>query len=302
MMKVTEVRPYLYRISLPQGMRGFQTFIGAWFFDGEYKFLVDVGPKASFEVLMEGLRVLDVTRLDFVFLTHIHIDHAGAAGCLARHFPETQMICHRSGVKHLIDPRKLWEGRKKILGPLALHYGEIDPVPEKNLLASEQFCQSGFRIINTPGHAAHHISLSHGDYLFAGEAGGVFLDLGNTFYLRPATPVKFVLEEAVGSIDRLLEDGGREICYAHSGIHPDAKSMLRRYRNQLYLWKDVVAGQMKQSKGENLLDRCVGALLEEDESLLLLEDLIEEDKERELYFIRNSIQGFIEYLSASQQS
>ena len=277
-MNMIEVRPRLYRIPLPQEMKGFQKFIGSWVFDGDTKFLVDVGPRASFEKLMEGLKALNMKRLDFAFLTHIHIDHAGATGLLTRHFPETQVICHGSGVKHLVDPQKLWEGSKKILGDMALKYGEIEPVPEKNLLPSEQFNHSGFKVINTPGHAAHHISLVFGDTLFAGEAGGVFLDLGNQIYLRPATPVKFVLEEAVGSLDRLLEDGGREICYAHAGIHPDANKMLKRYKDQLYQWRDVIAEVMKNSKEESLMERCVSALIEEDEFLSLLEDFTEEDQ------------------------
>jgi glyoxylase-like metal-dependent hydrolase (beta-lactamase superfamily II) len=179
-----------------------------------------------------------------------------------------------------------------------LKYGEIEPVPEKNLVSSERFTQEGFKLIDTPGHAAHHISLVFGDYLFSGEAAGVFLDLGNQVYLRPATPVKFILEEAVGSVDRLLEDGGREICYAHAGMHPDAKKMLKRYKGQLYHWRDVIVEQMKNPKKESLMDRCVAALVKEDESLRFLDELTKEDRERELYFTRNSIQGFIEYLTS----
>jgi glyoxylase-like metal-dependent hydrolase (beta-lactamase superfamily II) len=295
-MEIIEVGPRLHRILLPQDVKGFQRFIGSWVYDGDVTFLVDVGPRASFEKLMEGLEALNIRRLDFVFLTHIHIDHAGATGLLTARYPMVKVICHESGIKHLIDPRKLWEGSKKVLGELAVKYGEIEPVPEKYLLAADRFNQDGFRLVNTPGHAAHHISLFFGDHLFVGEAGGIFIDLDHEIYLRPATPPRFILEEAVGSIDRLLEDGDRDICYGHSGIHPDAKKMLRLYKNQLYQWRDVIAEQMKDSREESLMERCISALTERDEFLRLMTRFNDDDKEREFYYIRNSIQGFIEYL------
>ncbi len=299
-MRITEPRPHLYRISLNQGMTGFENFIGSWVFDGDVKFLVDVGPKASLHQLVEGLRILKMERLDFVFLTHIHIDHAGGTGSFLNGFPEAKVICHPVGVKHLVDPQKLWEGSKKILGELAVMYGEIDPVPEDRIVSADEFNQEGFRVIKTPGHAAHHISVVHGNALFAGEAGGVFLELKDGIYLRPATPPKFILEEAVESIDTLLTVHVRDICYGHAGIHPDPKGMLTRYRAQLFLWKDVIAEQLKQGETDTLMDRCIEALLEKDELFGKLRQMGEEEKPREFYFIRNNILGYIEYLRASQ--
>lgn len=170
-MDIGEARPHLYLIRLEQEMKGFENCIGSWLFDGKYKFLVDVGPKASVGRLVEGLKALNIEKLDFIFLTHIHIDHAGATGALIRRYPETKVICHASGVKHLIDPRKLWEGSKKVLGEVALKYGEIDPVPRRNIVSSAEFKLEGFQLVETPGHAPHHISLAYKEYLFAGEGG-----------------------------------------------------------------------------------------------------------------------------------
>ncbi len=301
MMNITEVRPHLYLIGLEQKIEKFGPFIGSWVYDGEEKFLVDVGPKASVEQLLEGLKILGVQKLDFIFLTHIHIDHAGGTGILIDRFPESKVICHESGIHHLINPLKLWEGSKKVLGDLALKYGEIVPVAGEAILPPEKFSRNGFEVIKTPGHAAHHLSLVYKDYLFAGEAGGVYIDRGTGPYLRPATPPKFILEEAVGSIDKLLETKAREICYAHLGIHPDAKGMLRRYRNQLYLWKEVIAEQMASSKKDDLndlLERCIPVLLERDELFRPFRDLGEGDKARELYFVKNGIQGISEYVAS----
>ncbi len=297
-MNITEVRPHLYLIGLEQKIEKFGTFIGSWIYDGKEKFLVDAGPRASVDQLLEGLASLRIKKLDFILLTHIHIDHAGGTGVLVSRFPESKVICHESGIPHLINPRKLWEGSKKVLGDLALKYGEIEPVPEAHILSPDEFKKEGFQVIKTPGHAAHHMSFVYQDYLFAGEAGGVYIDLGRQIYLRPATPPKFILEEAVGSINKLLDVGAQEICYAHFGIHPDAKGMLRRYRSQLYLWRDVIAEQMRRSNGGDLFDRSMAVLLERDELVKPFKDLREGEKEREVYFIKNGIQGISEYIAS----
>jgi len=298
-MNPVEVQPHLYRIPLCRNIDGLEGFIGSWVFDGDVTFIVDAGPKTSLQYLLEGLRVLKIKRLDFVFLTHVHIDHAGATGSLIAHFPEVKVVCHPLGITHLMNPDKLWEGSKKVLGELALKYGEIDPVPEQNLLSSDEFKWKDIRIILTPGHAAHHLSVLHHHRLFAGEAGGTFLDFGDQFYLRPATAPRFILEETVGSLDRLLETQAQEIYYAHAGFHRDAKKMLKLYRKQLFLWRDVVADQLKQSDQKNLVDRCLSALLDQDELLRSLRLMEGEERDRESYFTRNSLMGFIDYLSPS---
>jgi glyoxylase-like metal-dependent hydrolase (beta-lactamase superfamily II) len=298
-MNIIEARPRLYLIGLEQEMEGSENSIGSWAYNGEYQFLVDVGPKASIEKLIESLKALKIKRLDFVFLTHIHLDHAGATGALVKHFPETKVICHKSAVKHLIDPRKLWEGSKKVLGEIALKYGGVDPVQEERIISSEEFKLGGFKLIETPGHATHHICLVFDKYLFVGEAGGVFRNLDSQIYLRPASPPGFKLNEAVGSVDRLLEFEEREICYAHFGIHSNAHEMLGRYKNQLLLWRDVIAGQLKQFKGEELIDRCTTALLMEDKLLEALKDFKEDEKKLEFCFLQKSIRGFLEYLGSS---
>jgi glyoxylase-like metal-dependent hydrolase (beta-lactamase superfamily II) len=295
-MTITEVRPRLYLIGLEQEIKNFGIFIGSWVYDGEEKFLVDVGPRASVEQLMEGLESLKIRKLDFIFLTHIHIDHAGGTGVLVKRFPQAKVICHESGIPHLIRPQKLWEGGKKALGELALKYGEIEPVPENRLLSPEGFKKEGFQIIKTPGHSPHHCALIYKGYLFAGDAGGVYIDLKDKSYLRPATPPRFMFEEAVESIDRLLEIDIREICYTHFGIHPDAKGMLRNYKNQLHLWRDVIAEQMKELGEQDVVERCIRVLLERDGLFKFFKDLTEEEKGRERYFIKTCIQGISEYI------
>lgn len=297
MTNIIEARPNLYLIELEQEAEGLRKCIGSWFFDGNYKFLVDVGPRASTGKLIEGLNAINIKKLDFIFLTHIHIDHAGGAGFLIKSFPEAKIICHSSGINHLIDPRKLWINSKKALGGIALKYGEIDPVFAENVVSSSEFHLDGFKIINTPGHALHHISMIYDQYLFAGEAAGFFRDLGDKIYLRPLTPPKFDLEQAIKSIERLLEVESRQICYAHFGINSDAKVMLNRHKDQLFLWSDVIAEQSKFLKGKDLIERCIPILLEKDELLKPLMNFSEAEKKIEFFFIKKNIEGFLENIN-----
>ncbi len=296
-MNIKKLRPDLYLISLKQEMRGFENVISSWFFDGRFKFLVDVGPKSSTDILLESLKGLNVERLDFIFLTHIHIDHAGAIGTLIKHFPETKVICHPFAVKHLIDPRRLWEGSKKVLGDIALKYGEMEPLDSKNIISSSDFITKDFILVETPGHASHHISIIHDNYLFSGEAGGVFRDLGNKIYIRPAAPPGFIWSEAIRSIDKLMEFGGREICYAHLGLHPDSREMLRLHKEQLYLWRDVIIEKLKHNDEKERLDRCIEILFKRDMVFKDFHELDEDEKEMESYFVKNSIRGLMENFS-----
>lgn len=296
-MNIKAIRPNLYLISLKQEMRGFENVISSWFFDGRFKFLVDVGPKSSTGILLDSLKRLNVKRLDFIFLTHIHIDHAGAIGTLIKNFPETKVICHPFAVRHLVDPRKLWDGSKKVLGDIALKYGEMEPLDSKNIISSSNFITGDFMLVETPGHASHHISIIHNNYLFTGEAGGVFRDLGGEIYMRPASPPGFIWDEAVRSINKLLEFESREICYAHLGIHFDSRKMLTLHKEQLYLWRDVIIEKLRYEEEIDRLDNYIEVLLKRDRVFKNFHELDENEKEMESYFVKNSIRGLMDNFS-----
>lgn len=288
----------LYLIDLQQDIEGFRNFIGSWVFMGDCTFLVDVGPAATEKKLLTSLKELGVERLDYILLTHIHLDHAGGIGELAASFPEAKVVCHERAVEHLINPKKLWEGTKKVLGEIAISYGEMKPVLKEKIVFSHEFEEEGFTAISTPGHAVHHVSYVYDKYLFAGEVGGVFLSLDGETYQRPATPPRFYLEEAIGSIDKLLNLGNREICFGHFGIHEDSKVILEKHRKQLFLWKEVIGDQMKKSSNDgDLVENAISKFLEVDESFMSFNRLDDDIKQRERYFIKNSIDGYVGYIN-----
>ncbi|MCK4536940.1 MAG: MBL fold metallo-hydrolase, partial [Desulfuromonadales bacterium] len=135
-------------------LEGFRKFISCWLYrDEAISFIVDPGPLSTIPHLVDALQKHGVKHLDYILLTHIHIDHAGGAGALFEHFPEARVICHPDGIRHMIEPEKLWQGSLKVLGTLAETFGEIIPVPKNRIGYDELIAESGLRCFLTPGHA-----------------------------------------------------------------------------------------------------------------------------------------------------
>ncbi len=288
--RITEVSKKLYLIALFPPIEGFDDFISVWLYNGSPSFIVDVGPAVTVSQLLTALEDLGVHGLDYVFLTHVHIDHAGGVSDFSAVFPETPVICHPAGIPYLIDPSILWEGSVKTLGNIAYAYEPIKPVLSDRLVNAEDFSPHSVVPILTPGHSPHHVSYQFQEYLFAGEAGGVFTP--ETGYLRPATPPRFFLETSVQSVDRLIERDSRFICYSHFGMSPNCREMLKKSRNQLFRWERIIGEEIGKYDQDDFLTNCMNRLLQEDPLLSGFSELNPEKRERERYFLKNSIRGF----------
>ena len=297
-MNIIQISPELYLISLDQELAGFKAFIGAWLYKGKKNILIDPGPGSTIPLLINALKQLEVKHLDLVMLTHIHIDHAGGVGDLSLHFPDTPVVCHKAGVRHMADPLRLWQGSLKILGEPARVYGEINPVNKDLLIDAAIFKDPDILIIPTPGHAVHHLSFVLDKYLFAGEAGGIFLNLSNSdFYLRPATPPRFFLETSIQSIDALLQTPHKHICYGHFGVTDKTPVILEQHKDQLLTWADIIKEQIKSCDPDNLTESCINVLVDHDPLMTGWHNFKDSILQRERYFMKNSVQWFIEYLS-----
>ena len=189
---VCRVDRNLYLIPLPQPIKGFNRFIGAWLVTGKRNILVDVGPSRSVEVLFSALDSLGIQKIDAIFLTHIHLDHAGGIGETVRHWPDAFVFCHARAIEHLAAPAALWQGSLRNIPDLAHVYGPVSPVPKDRLWDADKCFLSHIEVVETPGHASHHVSYCIDGNLFAGEAGGVcHSSAEGRFYMRPATPPTF---------------------------------------------------------------------------------------------------------------
>lgn len=289
----------LYLIDLPQEMPGFKRFLAAWLLvTPTTTYLVDPGPMASIPHLVQALEELGVQRLDYVLLTHVHLDHAGGTGRLLEHFPEAKVFAHPRGRPHLVAPQALWEASLKVMEELAPYYGRPRPLPQAHLVESVPYVE----VIETPGHASHHVCYRHRNILFVGEAAGVHRNVDG-LYLRPATPPRFFFEEAVASLDKLLHLNleGTLLCHGHYGANTKAREILTLHRAQLFLWREVAADLLGRAVDERAwFDLVRTTLLQRDPLLVRFPALPPDIKKREEYFLNNSLEGFRgDLLSAS---
>lgn len=301
--------PRLDLVDLDQpDLQGYRRFISCWLSHGEGPaFIVDPGPASTAQVLVDRLADLGVASLDFILLTHIHLDHGGATPLLLDAFPGARVVCQPKARGHLIEPSRLWEGSRAVLGDVAAVYGEPRPVSESALIGYDDLRAAGIEVIPTPGHAPHHISFLHAGTLFVGEAAGTFLDLEDgDWYLRPATPPRFFLETAVASLERLLalDPAPARLAFAHHGLlEGRTRQLLERSRQQHLEWVDTVRRVRRAHPGasfDDLAVRIADQLLANDPHLARRGDLPADIQIREQDFTRQTLRGMVQYVEADE--
>jgi len=282
-------------IEIKQDFKGFNAFFGSWLCQDEHTFVVDVGPANTAGRLIDSLASMGVEKVEYVLLTHIHIDHAGGLADLLEYYPMARVVCHEKAAKYLADPSKLWEGSLEVLGEIARLYGPPRPVPGEKVIPHTHTALEDLIVMETPGHAAHHLSFSYKNRLFVGEASGNYFVVAGKEYLRPATPPRFFLDVCLRSIDTLLALEDQPICFAHFGRAESSHRLLRMFRNQLMKWKEIIGEQMKKDDAD-LVKRCTETLLEKDPCLMAFDKMDPETQGRERRFMANAIMGFVGFL------
>jgi glyoxylase-like metal-dependent hydrolase (beta-lactamase superfamily II) len=193
--------------------------------------LVDPGPSSTLPALEAGLAAhgLDLGRVTHVLVTHIHLDHVGAAGTLARR--GTRVLVHPDGARHLFDPTRLLASAARLFGDrMEALWGEFLPVPAAQLDevpdgAEISIGELRFTALHTPGHARHHVAYLLDDTVFSGDVGGVRFP--GPFYLRlPFVPPETHFAEWAASLERIRASGARRIAATHFGIYDDAAAHL----------------------------------------------------------------------------
>lgn len=305
-MNTKEIIKGLTEIILPVPRGGFESFIIGWHIDDKTRgrsILMETGPASSVPQLIEDLKQMNAGEPDYLLYTHIHLDHSGGAGQFYQKFPGTKIIAPLKGRPHLVDPERLIQGSRENLGDLCDVYGMPIPLPEE-ALADSNIELDGLKIIDTPGHAPYHSSylydLDGVRILFPGEAAGCYFELPDgSVFMRPATPHKFFYETAMGSLQKLIDLGDADlICYPHSGCSRDPKGLLVMAKEQMAFWKDIISALPAGAGTED----GVKALLKHDPALAQIGKLPEKDREREAFFLRQSVDGYLGYVRRNAYS
>src|SRR5215217_1552734 len=201
--------------------------------------LVDPGPTASLETLVDGL---DGVIPRALMLTHIHLDHAGAAGVLCERIPELLVYVHESGAPHLADPSKLLESAARLYGDdMEQLWGEVAAVPEGRIRAlngGEEV--EGFKVAYTPGHASHHVSYLHVDTgdVYVGDTAGVRIP-PHEHTVAPTPPPDIDIEAWLDSLETIARWSPLALCLTHFGRVTDVGDQLLRVRAELLEHADM---------------------------------------------------------------
>ncbi len=191
--------------------------------------LVDPGPTSCLPALRAGLDALGARLADVaaVLLTHIHLDHAGVTGHLARELPDLEVFVHERGAKHMIDPARLLDSAKRLYGDqMDTLWGGFLPVPAGNvraLVGGERISvgQRSLDVAYTPGHASHHVSYfdASGGVAFVGDTCGVRL-ASSPFVVAPTPPPDIDLAAWDQSLRRILAWSPQTLFLTHFGPAP----------------------------------------------------------------------------------
>ena len=225
--------------------------------------LIETGTQPRVPLLIEGLAAtgLDPEQLDWLVVTHVHLDHAGGAGELMQHLRRPVLLTHTRGRRHMIDPSRLWESARIVYGSELLEHIFGRPVPVaaervRSVSDGERLDLGGreLRFLETEGHSRHHIcvadSASRG--LFSGDTAGIRYGdyLRNTptgaeeYILPTTTPNQFDPEALAATTRRLLREGFEVIFYTHFGASRQVRDNLERNASLATLWTELAGAAL----------------------------------------------------------
>ncbi|MEI8104265.1 MAG: MBL fold metallo-hydrolase [Actinomycetes bacterium] len=211
--------------------------------------LFDCGPSTTLPSLLNGLaaRGLSLTDVRHLFVSHIHLDHAGAAGGLVRLHPDLTVWVSAIGAPHMVDPSRLEASARRLYGdtfdPL---WGELAPVPEENIRLAEGDVV-GWEAFPAPGHASHHVCYFRDDTLLAGDACGIRPQPAR--YILPLSPPPDIDLEAWHATIRAVESRSpTRLALTHFGVVTDTADHLARLRAALDRWATSVRDGMEMDE------------------------------------------------------
>jgi glyoxylase-like metal-dependent hydrolase (beta-lactamase superfamily II) len=250
-------------------MSGYSGITAGYLIASEHPCLVETGTARSAPAVQRALDALGIGPDDLatIAVTHIHLDHAGGVGDLARAYPSAEIVVHQRGARHLADPTKLMDSARRVFGDLMdTVFGELTPTDATRIRAVDDIGEidlGGGRALTTyysPGHAQHHVGLldSESGDLYVGDAAGIFIP--ETGAIRPSTPPPdFDLDTALHSLRHFVELGPQRLLFSHFGPVTHVGPALEEAAEELQVWVDAV----RETRADALdLDHAVTMLRE----------------------------------------
>jgi glyoxylase-like metal-dependent hydrolase (beta-lactamase superfamily II) len=211
--------------------------------------LFDCGPTSTLPALEAGLAEhgLELEDLRHLLLSHIHLDHAGAAGPIVRRHPDLTVWVSGIGAPHLVDPSRLERSARRLYGDLFDPlWGELAAVPEQNVRLAEGDVL-GWESFPTQGHASHHVSYFREGTLLAGDAAGVRMP-GASYVLPVSPPPDIDVEAWHATAAAIRAREPERMALIHFGVHDDVETHLDRLELELDRWATRVRDGMEQEE------------------------------------------------------
>ena len=227
--------------------QGAERVIGAYLLETEDgPALFDCGPSSCVGALKAGLRArgLELSDVRHLLLSHIHLDHAGAAGVLVREQPQLRVHVSELGAQHLVDPSRLEASARRLYGDTFDDlWGELVAVAEGNVhVVGDNVV--GLECFPTPGHASHHVCyLDPNGTLYAGDAAGVRIQ-PHRAVLPPTPPPEFDLDAWLRTLDEIERRSPERLALVHFGVADDVLRHLAELRSRLTRWVERVDSGM----------------------------------------------------------
>ncbi len=224
-----------------------------------HRAIIDPGPASTLPTLRQHLdsRGIGVSDLNAILLTHIHLDHAGAAGALIKENPNLEVYVHKAGMLHMADPSKLLASAERLWpGELQHLFGETLPVPFGNLrmLKGGETLSLGNRnleVVYTPGHASHHVSYfdSSDGRAFVGDTTGFHIE-GEPYVVPLAPPPDIDLEIWNASLDAIAARAPARLFLTHFGYSNNPAAHIAEYRKNLQRWAALAAEVLRSNQNQ----------------------------------------------------
>jgi glyoxylase-like metal-dependent hydrolase (beta-lactamase superfamily II) len=232
---------------------GTEHVIGSYLLDtDDGPAVFDCGPTTTLETLKAGLdeRGVGLGEVRHLLLSHIHLDHSGAAGVIVREHPHVQVHVSAIGAPHLVDPSRLETSARRLYGDsFDRLWGELAPVPEANVhVVGERVL--GLDCFPSPGHASHHVCYLDADgTMYAGDAAGVRI-APQPLVLPPTPPPDVDVAAWDATLDEIARREPARLALVHFGVVDDVTRHLESLRERLHAWADLVAGGATQEEFE----------------------------------------------------